>query len=381
MAYEDDAVPADAMKRPGRRQFVTRSAAVAGALPFLGLDAEPAHAQQTAELPRSGQRFEFGIMGDMPYTRKQEAEYERVIADLNARELAFAVHIGDAMFDPRPYERNPDLAREPGSDENYRYVLGTFESCRHPLVFTPGDNDWSDYVEFQKVKAEPFACLAKVRETYFRPGRTLGQRTMPVTSQRDDPKHQDYVENLAWSAGGVGFVSLHLLGSNDNFQRSPELEAERLRRQAANLAWLRSAFQRARDEKSLGLAIMIHANPGFENHWPASYLSRYFRLFDGMKAPNPPKPTPYDEYIKALAAEMESYDRPTALFHGDTHLFRIDKPLFSAKSKRLFENFTRVETFGWPDSHWVRVTVDPANPQLFSFTPQMVQGNRMNHLG
>ena len=75
---------------------------------------------------------------------------------------------------------------------------------------------------------------------------------------------------------------------------------------------------------------------------------------------------------------MESFDKPVAILHGDTHLFRIDKPLYSKETNRLFENFTRVETFGWPDSHWVRITVDPADPQLFRFKAEIVPENVVN---
>lgn len=71
-------------------------------------------------------------------------------------------------------------------------------------------------------------------------------------------------------------------------------------------------------------------------------------MFHGAKLPNPLPASAYDDYVQILSEEMESYGKPTMLFHGDTHLFRIDKPLFSAKTKRPFENFTRAETFGWP---------------------------------
>jgi len=72
---------------------------------------------------------------------------------------------------------------------------------------------------------------------------------------------------------------------------------------------------------------------------------------------------------------LEAFDKPVAFLHGDTHLFRIDKPLYSKKTNRLFENFTRIETFGWPDTHWVRITVDPADPQLFRFKAEIVPEN------
>ena len=85
--------------------------------------------------------------------------------------------------------------------------------------------------------------------------------------------------------------------------------------------------------------------------------------------------TAYDEYIKILAEEMESYTRPTIFLHGDTHRFRADQPLFSAKNSRRFENFTRVETFGSPDTHWVKVTIDPADAQVFSFKAELIPEN------
>ncbi len=71
-------------------------------------------------------------------------------------------------------------------------------------------------------------------------------------------------------------------------------------------------------------------------------------------------------------------DKPVAFLHGDLHRFRIDHPLFSAKTNRRFENFIRVETYGSPDIHWVRVTVDPASSQLFCFDPQIVPENVAN---
>ena len=80
---------------PGRREFVTRAAAVS-TLPLLA----STHAQTStasagpSAAPERGQRFEFGLMGDMPYTYKQEAEYELLLDDLNGRDLAFVLSRG-----------------------------------------------------------------------------------------------------------------------------------------------------------------------------------------------------------------------------------------------------------------------------------------------
>ena len=365
----------------GRRTLMARLAALASSVPVLAMGARNAAAQSAAPAPGASGSFAFGILGDMPYTRKQEEEYARVLAHMNARDLAFVAHVGDMVGDPRPHERDPKASRQPATDENYAYVLGTFQSCRHPLILTLGDNDWADVVEFTKVKVDPLERLAKVRSMFFaEPNRSLGARSMALESQAADAEHKTYVENRMWSHRGVTCATLHIMGSDDNSKRAPELVAEYQTRKAANMAWLRKAFARAKADNSLGLVLIAHANPGFENFWPASYIGRYFRMFHGTKLPNPVPASAYDDYVRVLAEEVESYGKPVAFFHGDTHLFRIDKPLFSAKTRRPFENFTRVETFGWPDSHWVHVAVDPANPELFTCTAQIVPGNRLHHM-
>ena len=65
------------------------------------------------------------------------------------------------------------------------------------------------------------------------------------------------------------------------------------------------------------------------------------------------------------------------LANGDSHYFRIDKPLprpdlDGLRGARL-TNFTRVENFGSPDVHWVRCLVNPNDPALFRFQPEMVE--------
>jgi hypothetical protein len=39
------------------------------------------------------------------------------------------------------------------------------------------------------------------------------------------------------------------------------------------------------------------------------------------------------------------------------------------------ENFTRVELFGSPYHHWVHVTADANDPNVFTFRPRMVTAN------
>jgi hypothetical protein len=326
--------------------------------------------------PRAQERaFDFALIGDMPYTKVQEREYQRVLAALNGAELAFVAHIGDFQYDATPYNRNPATASMPCVDENYRAILDSFRSVRHPFVFTPGDNDWTDCWPLQARKVDPLELLDKVRTMFFPEGRTLGQRSFPVAHQSADPRFAKFRENLSWNMGGVHFTTMHIVGSNDNFGRTPEMDAEHLERKAANVAWLRRAFAEARATGARGLVLLTQANPGFENFWPTAAKIRYFLPFIPRGQKLPEVTSPFADYVATLADELERFDRPVLYLHGDTHLFRIDRPLYSAKTNRVFTNFTRVETFGWPDSHWVRITVDPADPRLFRVTPEIVAEN------
>jgi len=321
-------------------------------------------------LPGQDGLFQFGLIGDMPYTPIQEREYTRVLEAMNATDLAFVIHVGDT-------QPNPAAGTQRCTDDSYRVTLNSFQSVRHPLILTPGDNDWTDCHRVREFEVDPLERLAKIRALFYPDGRSLGQRALSVESQANDGFHSKFRENQRWAIGDVMFVTLHIVGSNDNFGRNPEMDAEHMERKAANLAWLRAAFARAKAENSKGLVLMAHANPGFENYWPHIAKSRYFSPFvaGGVL---PFHSTAFGDYVAALRNELENWNRPVAFLHGDTHLFRIDKPLYSEKTDRLFESFTRVETFGDADMHWGGATLDPSDPQLLRFEAQIIPENVVN---
>lgn len=351
-------------------QSIVRAALALSCLTFAGIGGTSAQTQDRA--------FEFALIGDMPYTSVQQREYQHVLAALNKADLAFVVHVGDFQNDPRGYYPYPGIGLLPCLDDNYKAILDSFQSIKHPFILTPGDNDWADCHLVKEPKVDPLERLAKVRTMFYPDGRSLGQRTIAVESQAKDPQHAKFRENLRWSIGSIMFATLHIIGSNDNLGRTPEMDAEYRERKAANLAWLKSSFAAAKAGGSRGLVLMAQANPGFENYWPPTAKGRYFSPFVPRGQPVPSYPAAFDDYVAALSEELEGYDRPVAFLHGDTHLFRIDKPLYSKKTNRLFENFTRVETFGNPDTHWVRVTADPADPQVFRFHAEIVPENVVN---
>jgi hypothetical protein len=337
---------------------------------FCGLAFVFAAGQATA------QSFQFAAIGDTGYSKKSEQEFGRMIAAMNRESLAFVVHVGDFEADPRPYMRSPATVTEPCTDESFRAVLAQFHTSEHPFVLTPGDNDWTDCHLLNTRKVDPLERLAKVRELFYPDGKSLGKRSMSVISQASDPKFSKFRENLAWATNNVSFMTMHIVGSNNNRGRTPEMDAEADERMEANIAWLRKAFADAKARNSAGLVLMTQANPGFETKWTPSLIDRYFRLFPGISPPKALPPSGFDDILDAVAAEMTSYEKPTLFIHGDTHIFHISKPLVDRKSGRFVDHFTRLEVFGDPDSHWVRVVVDPNDPGLFIIRPEIVPENR-----
>jgi hypothetical protein len=82
----------------------------------------------------------------------------------------------------------------------------------------------------------------------------------------------------------------------------------------------------------------------------------------------------FPAYVDALRSETSSFSGQVALVHGDSHYFKLDKPI-NGSSGGVLANFTRVETFGARNTHWVSATIDPKDPNLFAFSPRMVPGN------
>ena len=52
----------------------------------------------------------------------------------------------------------------------------------------------------------------------------------------------------------------------------------------------------------------------------------------------------------------------------------MDKPI-NGPSDGVLANFTRVETFGARNTHWVSARIDPTDPNLFIFEPRIVPEN------
>jgi hypothetical protein len=89
---------------------------------------------------------------------------------------------------------------------------------------------------------------------------------------------------------------------------------------------------------------------------------------------NPHDSDAFQDYGNGLRTETMSFAGQVVLVHGDSHFFKVDKPI-NLPSGGVLANFTRVETFGARQSHWVSAPIDPSDPNLFEFEPRIVPAN------
>lgn len=287
-------------------------------------------------------RFDFALIGDVPYTDEAVTNlFPNMIAGINRARLAFVVHDGDIKSGDTPC-----------TDERLAQCRAQFDTFRHPLIYIFGDNEWSDCGKVKEQPFDPLDRLAKLR-ALFTPGHeSLGRRKLRLDRQSDDPRFAPFRENVRWTYGGVLFAGLNLPGDRNNFGQ-PEFAA----RHEANLAWLRDAFAQAKRQHLRALMLIIQANP-FPERGSTNKVAPGFKGF-----------------LAALEEETVAFGQPVVLVHGDSHYFRLDKPLVGTASRRRIENFTRVETFGYPDVHWLRATVDWREPEVFRFRQEIVRQN------
>jgi hypothetical protein len=90
---------------------------------------------------------------------------------------------------------------------------------------------------------------------------------------------------------------------------------------------------------------------------------------------SPTDPTAHFADTKTALARLSiAFGGQVVLVNGDTHVLQIDKPLKDAAGNTI-ENFTRVQTFGSAQNHWVSATVDPRDPDVFTFHQHIVAAN------
>jgi hypothetical protein len=280
----------------------------------------------------------FALVGDVPYSEMEASQLDAMIEQMNGEELAFVIHVGDITS-----------GRGPCSDKWFEARKRQFESSRHPFVIIPGDNDW---VDCHRGGFDPVERLRKFRELFEAEDTSLGQRKIRLErqSRRDAAHFPEYREHLRWIAGEVVFVGLNVQGSNNNLGRTPEMDAEHRARMAAVSAWLQDSLRLARERHLAGMLVFAQGDPDFER--------KHRRELDG-----------FAEFRDALRKLALDFGKPVLFVNGDSHFYRLDKPLADPRTGLPLANFTRVVVFGSPQVRWIRAGIDASTPQLFEVSP------------
>ncbi len=308
-------------------------------------------------------RFSFGLWGDMPYAKANDApRIPALLANLNASDIAFSIYDGDIKDGSSRCD-----------DKTFDDALAMFGALERPVVYVPGDNEWTDCHRLNNGGFDNLERLAMLRKRMFAEPGSLGKTRL--ATERQGKPGVAYVENQRFVQQGVMFVTLNAPGSNNNLvlsaaecsRKSARKQAhcdadndEFAARDAANIRWLRESFDRARQQQLIGVVVVFQADPGFD-------LPETEEVDESQAA----AVAGYRQFMSALEAETQKFSGQVLLVHGDTHFFKLDMPLHSPN--RLLTNFTRLQTFGSPAVHWVRVSVDPASPRVFSVQPVIVR--------
>ena len=293
-----------------------------------------------ASTSQAQQPFTFVALGDLPYGSPQNsyAAYRSLIDKINQESPAFSVHVGDFKSGSTHC-----------SDEEFANQLEHFKRFTGALIYTPGDNEWTDCHRSNNGQYDPIERLTALRQRFFTPGMSLGAKPIPVQNQSVAmPSWSRYIENVRWLNQGVMFATVHIVGSNNNLE-SRDIAANRefFERDAANVAWIQATFEQASLQQASAIVIAFQADVmETKTQWED------FPAFSGFRK----------SIAETLLPLAKNWGKPVLIVHGDSHQFKIDQP-FQIEKKTL-TNVTRLIVPGASDVRAVKVNVSNAK---FSF--------------
>ena len=319
------------------------------ALAMLMPVAVPAAPKGTNSATDAPGAFTFTVIGNVPDRAEDVAPVRALLDAIDAEHPAFVVHLG-----------NLKGRDEACSDTLLEARHDLLDSLIAPVIYIPGDHDWSDCQRPAAGSFDPVERLLRLRELFYPDDSTLGQRTMTVMRQSDQAKFRSYRENTRWTMNDVLFVTLNVPGDNNNYKTAGGRNGEYEDRLEANRQWLARAFAVARQRKMAGVVVMMQADPLFEDGWERR---RAPNLFDGLL-----RRRSHDGYL-ALKRQMRSltrdYDGAVLLIHGASQTFMLDRPL-KDEDGRPDAHVMRARTYGSPVlDRWLDVSVTPGRTPLF----------------
>jgi len=293
---------------------------------------------------KSDEIFSIIAFGDMPYVLPGDyTRFENLIKSVNNENQVFNVHVGDIKS-----------SRTPCSDEYFNKIYNYFEEFKKPLIYTPGDNEWTDCDGQAAGSYDPEERLQAIRKTFFKGNLSFGKEKLTLISQSENNAFAKFVENKRWDFNHVTFGTVHLVGSDNFFlPTSKNFNREFYERDKANIAWLNEIFSHAEKERSVGIILFTQAD--------------MFKPDKGAIG--------FENILRELRKLVLSFKKPVVLVNGDSHQFLVDKPFIDAETRKSFNNFTRIQVFGEVDINAVKIIVNPSSSSFFQVEQLIVDGN------
>lgn len=335
--------------------------------------------------PAQAAKFSFVTLGDTAYNIPDDyPEYQALIKTINASKPAFSIHVGDIW------------GVNECSETEYKRHWDLFHEFDHPVMYTPGDNEWADCAPTEhlgtvsrfiageataqdmeiivdgtnliggferKLYGDWRSGLNGIRNTFFATNKSLGQKPIELTRQADVSDFKEIVENAMWENTDVLFGTVHVSGSANNFAINEKARAlEAIKRTQANFAWINRVFDNAIASDAKAVVIALHASL-FEDGDGGNFTGQKVR--GGQEGA-------YYWMVRAIRDRGAEFKRPVLVVHGDFHEFVVDRPFLVSNGEfepASYANITRLQVYGSPEIKAVQVNVDTATPWVFSFSP------------
>lgn len=289
----------------------------------------------------------FAVVGDVPYGEQALQRFPELVTSMEQASPDFAIHVGDIKGGSAPCTNEMLSARIKAIDE-----------IKLPVIYIPGDNDWTDCHRRRAGRFLPQERLQFLRRiAYPELGQSLGSPTLALESQASQSRWTEFPEHAYWKSGTTSFLTLHVLGSDNGlsqFKSRVEADDDEVKRRIeATLHWLEYGFEQA--EGSDALVIAIHGNPfGMSERRARKYPIR-----------------PYADFLASLKNGAAAFNKPVLLIHGDTHDYKFDQPIEDSNDETI-SNLFRLEGIGSPDIGWVKVSIQPNSPEPFEVEPVFI---------
>ncbi|WP_213296128.1 hypothetical protein [Paraburkholderia sacchari] len=315
-----------------------------GALVRLALFGLPLAAQ--AQDPSSSPRYSFAVIANVVTEPGDEATLQRLIDAIGRDpQISFTV-----------YDGNLKGPRETCTDRLYDRRRALLDASRAPLVFVPGQRDWSTCGSAGAGGYDPVERLDFLRQNFFTDTHSLGQSPLTLTRESEVSRFRPYRENTRWQLGDTVFIALNAPDGNNHFLNAGGRNGEFEDRVIANGFWLEHAAEFARRRNARAIVIFMQGNA-----MPEQY--EHQDRFAWLRFRHTPRDG-YTELRRSLTKLAETFRGPVILVHPETaklaHGFTIDQPLHNEKGIRI-ANVTRIAfSLHDPLTQWLQVDADMA---------------------